>query len=344
MPKSALFGEERSRTGNKCSDCKALAITIFFALLGGIPRLATSQLHQEPTRIHPFYFESFDFLILMSLAASMSLPSWDQSISVIIGASTGFGSHLARELASRGSRLFLIARQSAPLETLAQTLQRDFPRCRLETFTADATQLESLEKAAHAIASRCDSIHLLINAVGKSDRGRLLELGDEELQKLFELNVLTALHGVRAFHGLLKKSKGSIINIGSLSSKFAPRFLGGYSITKFGLAAATQQLRLELSEDGIDVMLACPGPIRRNDSQTRYSELASQRNLPESASAPGGGAKLKGLDPIWLSQQILDGAARGYPEMMFPAKSRLLLVLLALFPRWGESVLRKSTS
>jgi uncharacterized protein len=274
----------------------------------------------------------------------MSLPPWDQSISVVVGASTGFGSHIARELASRGSRLFLLARQAAPLEAFAQTLRSDFPKVSIETFAADATQIESLQEAAKQIAIRTDRIHLLINAVGKSDRGRLLEVSDEELNHLFRLNVLSAIHGVRAFHEALKKSKGTIINIGSLSSKFAPRFLGGYSVTKFGLAAAAQQLRMELAEDGIHVMLACPGPIRREDSETRYTELAGRRNLPQSASAPGGGAKIKGLDPVWLAKQILDGAARGYPEMMFPAKSRLLLMLLSLFPRWGESVLRKSTS
>jgi short-subunit dehydrogenase len=274
----------------------------------------------------------------------MSLPPWDQSISVVVGASTGFGSQLARELASRGSRLFLIARQTGPLEVFAQTLQRDFPRVSIETIAADATHIESLHDAARQIASRTDQIHLLINAVGKSDRGRLLDVTDDELNHLFRLNVLSAIHGVRAFHEALKKSKGTIVNIGSLSSKFAPRFLGGYSVTKFGLAAASQQLRLELAADGIHVMLACPGPIRRDDGATRYAELSDRRNLPESASAPGGGAKIKGLDPIWLAKQILDGAFRGYPEMMFPGKSRLLLALLALFPGWGESVLRKSTS
>jgi short-subunit dehydrogenase len=274
----------------------------------------------------------------------MSLPPWPKVISVVVGASTGFGSHLARELASRGSRLFLIARQQAPLEAFAQELRQQFPAAVISTISGDATNLESLQQAAQAVAQETDRVDLLINAVGKSDRGRLLDVTAEELQGLFSINVLTAIHGVKSFHSSLKKSSGTVINIGSLSSKFAPRFLGGYSVTKFGLAAATQQLRLELAEDGIHVMLACPGPIRRDDAEKRYAELSNQRNVPESASAPGGGAKLRGLDPVALAKQILDGATNGYPEMLFPAKSRLLLVLLSLFPAWGESVLRKKTS
>jgi len=274
----------------------------------------------------------------------MSLPAWQQSISVVVGASSGFGSHLAYELAARGRRLFLVARELPPFEHFAEQLRREFPQASIETFTADAADLDSLAETANQIAARTDQVHLLVNAVGLSDRGRLLDLSDEDLQMLFRVNVLTAIHGVRVFHEPLKKAKGSVINIGSLSSKFAPRFLGGYSIAKFGLAAATQQLRMELAEDGIDLLLACPGPIRRQDGETRYNKLASQRNLPESAAAPGGGTTLKGLEPVWLAKQILDGAARRYPEMMFPGKSRLLLVLQSIFPGWGESILRKSTS
>lgn len=274
----------------------------------------------------------------------MSLPPWDQANAVVVGASTGFGSHLATELAKRGSRLFLIARQREPLETFAEKLRSVYSKPLIHCVAADATNPESLLEAAKQIASHTQQVHLLINAVGKSDRGRLLDAADADLTHLFRVNVLTAIHGVRAFYEPLKVAKGTIINIGSLSSKFAPRFLGGYSITKFGLAAATQQLRMELTEDGIDVVLACPGPIRRDDSETRYANLAQQRGLPASVSAPGGGAKLKGLDPSWLAQRILDGASRGQSEMMFPAKARLLLILQSIFPSWGERLLRKSTS
>jgi uncharacterized protein len=274
----------------------------------------------------------------------MSHPSWQNSIAVIVGASTGFGAQLAEVLASRQTTLFLIARNATALQAFADELRRRHPQAKIEAIAADAQELASLQQAADAVQQRVPKIDLLINAVGKSDRGRLLELNDSDLQNLFAINVLTAIHGTRAFHSLLKNARGTIINIGSLSSKFAPRFLGGYSITKFGLAAASQQLRLELAEDDIHVMLACPGPIARADGHSRYADLASERNLPSEAQGPGGGAKLKGLDPLRLAIKILDGAASRYPELMFPAKSRLLLLVQAISPAWGDWLLRKKTS
>lgn len=279
----------------------------------------------------------------MSSTTSRS-SGWHQATAVIIGASSGFGAHLAAALAGRVQTLYLIARREDTLESLARRLRGSYPKTTIRTIAADATDLTSLNQAASQIQKQSASIDLLVNAVGKSDRGRLLELTDQELQELFTVNVLTAIHGTRAFLELLKVKSGTIVNIGSLSSKFAPRFLGGYSVTKFGLAAASQQLRLELAEFGIHVMLACPGPIRRDDAGNRYAKLAEHRELPPSANAPGGGAKIRGLDPERLAQQILDGAALRKTEMMFPRKSRLLLILQAIFPSWGERMLRNSTS
>lgn len=273
----------------------------------------------------------------------MKPKPWTGSTALIVGASSGLGAHLAAELATRCQNLFLIARGAEKLQTFSSTLQKTQPKAHIETIVADASELDSLQQAAKTVAAQTDKIDLLINAVGRSDRGRLLDLDDQKLKELFTINVLTALHGVRVFHEPLRASRGTIVNIGSLSSKFAPRFLGGYSTTKFALAAVTQQLRLELADDGIHVMLACPGPIQRDDSASRYAELAKERNLPSSANAPGGGAKLKGLDPQQLTDDILRCASQRRPELILPAKARLLLILQSISPLWGDYLLRRSS-
>lgn len=273
----------------------------------------------------------------------MKPKPWTGSTALIVGASSGLGAHLATELAARCKKLFLIARGAEKLQTLSAMLRTTHPEAHIETITADASELDSLQQAAKTVALQSNKIDLLVNAVGRSDRGRLLDVEDQALQELFTINVLTALHGARVFLEPLRASRGTIVNIGSLSSKFAPRFLGGYSTTKFALAAVTQQLRLELAEDGIHVMLACPGPIRRDDSASRYSDLAKERNLPSSANAPGGGAKLKGLDPQRLTDDILRCAAQRKPELILPAKARLLLILQSISPSWGDYFLRRSS-
>ncbi len=139
-------------------------------------------------------------------------------------------------------------------------------------------------------------------------------------------------------------SGDTIINIGSLSSYFAPRFLGGYSIAKHALRALTQQLRLELKDQGVHVMLACPGPIARTETASRYSHLSTAQDIPAEALKGGGGAKLKGLEPGQLARDILLAASRRRLECVRPTKARLLIAIMGIAPSLGEWILKRKSS
>jgi len=127
-----------------------------------------------------------------------------------------------------------------------------------------------------------------------------------------------------------------------LASKSAARFLGGYPATKFAVAAYSQQLRLELAEDGVHVLLVCPGPIARPDAGARYDDVA--HDLPAAARQPGGGVKVRGLDPDDLARRILHACQRRSPELVVPARARWLFAIQQLWPRLGDWILRRKTS
>ncbi len=193
------------------------------------------------------------------------------------------------------------------------------------------------------------SLDLIVQAVGESDRGELRDLEVSRLESLFQKNVVSGLLTIKHLAPLLAPKResaagGVLVLIGSLSSHFAPRFLGGYSIVKHGVAALAQQARLELAPRGIHVLLASPGPIARADSGSRYQHLANTSSLPAEALQSGGGAKLKGLDPVKLSRDILTAALARKLEIMRPGKARLLFILRAIWPRLGDWILRSKTS
>jgi short-subunit dehydrogenase len=162
-----------------------------------------------------------------------------------------------------------------------------------------------------------------------------------DFQASLELNFLSAVRCVRAAAPLLLASQGHVVNIGSLASKSAARFMGPYAASKFALAAYNQQLRLETAERGLHVLLVCPGPLAgRAVSQFSAAELAS---VPESARRAGGGVKLKQIDPDWLAARILEACERRDPELVVPAKARLLFALNQLSPRLGDWLTRRMT-
>lgn len=182
----------------------------------------------------------------------------------------------------------------------------------------------------------------MINAVGRSDRGWIKDLEPQALISLFQTNVISSLNLAHGCGSALVAARGVMVHVGSLSSKVAPPGLGGYSITKFSLAALNQQLRLEWEPQGVHSLLVCPGPIRREDSGARYDALVQQKDLPSSLAKPGGGARLKALDPEWLAERLLLAAKRREAELIVPGKVRWLVALTALVPAWGDWILKRS--
>jgi len=183
---------------------------------------------------------------------------------------------------------------------------------------------------------------VLVNCAGISARGRILETPPEEFTRLLELNLLATVRCVQAASKLLLASRGSIVNIGSLAGRSASRYLGAYPASKFALTAYTQQLRLELAEEGVHLLLVSPGPIRRADGGSRYQHSGSSE-LPPDAMKPGGGVKLKGIDPTYLAEKIVKSCQRRQPDLVVPGRARILFAIQQLFPRFGDWILSKMT-
>jgi uncharacterized protein len=176
-------------------------------------------------------------------------------------------------------------------------------------------------------------------------RGPLSHLASEDLVSQFADNVLCTWNMTRVALESIQSASGMIVNIGSLAGLIATPNMGGYCVSKFGLTALSRQLRVELASQNIGVMLAILGPIARSDSGFRYQELAKTRGLAgSSVNAPAGGAKLRLLDPIMVSQRILTAASRRQSELVLPSKAKYLAALAPLWPSLADRILSRYIS
>ena len=192
-----------------------------------------------------------------------------------------------------------------------------------------------------ATVARHGRLDLLVNNAGRSARGEILATSVEEFQRLLDLNFFSVVRCTQAAAPHLQRSRGHVVNIGSLSAKAATRYLGAYPVSKFAVAAYSQQLRLEWEPHGVHVLLVCPGPIVRVDAGRRYDQEAA--DLPESARGPGGGVQLRGIDADWLAREILRACERRQLELVVPAKARCLFAIAQLWPRLGDWILKRKT-
>jgi short-subunit dehydrogenase len=239
----------------------------------------------------------------------------------------------------------LVARDEEKLKSACESLSSSGDSANQGTadyFAADVTSTEDVTKLFAFISEKYGQLDLLVNNAGLSARGRIEETPLDDFSKMIELNVMAVVRCSQAAIPLLRESKGHLVNIGSLASKSASKFIGPYATTKFAVAGFTHQLRLELAEDGIHVMLVCPGPITRSDSGTRYEDQAAA--LPAEIRKPGAGVKIKTLCPEKLSAEILIACQKRKNELVRPGKAKILFAIAQLSPAWGDWVLKMFSS
>jgi short-subunit dehydrogenase len=280
---------------------------------------------------------------------------WQNKVAIVTGGSSGLGLAIAQRLFAVGGTVVMAARDQSRLQKGVEIVRANrtelnaagpvkgsgIERRGVIGIAADITRDEQVTSLIQQTLDRFGQLDMLVNCAGKSGRGKVLETTPQQFQEMWELNFLALVRCTRASAPHLLKSRGHLVNIGSLASKAAAKYLGAYPATKFAVAAYTQQLRLELEPEGLHVLLVCPGPIKREDSSERYADKAN--NLPESARQPGGGVKLKGIEPDRLAGKILSACERRKKELVVPCRSRMLFAMSQLSPSLGDWVVNRMT-
>ncbi len=275
---------------------------------------------------------------------SSNKPSSENPAAIVSGGSSGLGLALARTLLRRGYSVTILGRDAGRLAAARESLAADATgEATVLTLQADATSQAEVQAAVDAHLETHGRLDVLINVVGRSDRGRIDSLKLEVLRDLFEANVISTLIASQTCLPALRQSRGVIVNIGSLASRLAPRYLGGYVVAKHALAGLSRQLRLECEDDGVHVGLVCPGPIAGDHQPNRYGVDAAS-NVPESAAAPGGGAKLSQLSPDTVAAAVMRCIDDRKVEILLPGKTRLLMLIGTISPRLADWILSRKTS
>jgi NAD(P)-dependent dehydrogenase (short-subunit alcohol dehydrogenase family) len=268
------------------------------------------------------------------------MTDWQNKVALVTGGSAGLGLAIARAFHQRGANVVIAGRDPDRLARAVADVSTPGRAC--VGIVADVTRDADVERLIAETAEKFGRLDVLVNCAGRSARGEAAATTPAEFTALLEANFLSAVRCTRAALPYLQANEGGhLVYIGSLSSKTASKYLGAYPASKFSLAAYAQQLRLELGKAGPHVLLVCPGPIRRDDAGQRYA--AEAQHLPEQAKRPGGGARLKGIDPQWLAQRIVRACERREIELVVPGYVRWLFAIGAISPKWGDAILTRWT-
>jgi NAD(P)-dependent dehydrogenase (short-subunit alcohol dehydrogenase family) len=177
---------------------------------------------------------------------------------LITGASGGIGSACLRRLASNRWTVFAGVRRRELGEALAKGYED-----RVVPVMLDVTSDESIRPALWEVNEHLHGRGLdgLVNSAGLLVEGPVELLSSTELREQFEVNVIGAMAVTREFLPLLRKSKGRIVNVGSVTGRTAVPYLGASSASKAALCAFNDALRVEVAPFGIAVSLIEPTPV-----------------------------------------------------------------------------------
>jgi len=204
---------------------------------------------------------------------------------LITGASTGIGRTCAQHLAGRNFRVFAGVRKEADADRLAA--ENDA----IEPVRVDVTDAEQIDAARNRVENMLNGEGLrgLVNNAGIAVPAPLEILPIAELRHQLEVNTVGQIALTQAFLPLLRRSQrpATIVNMSSLSGRFAFPVMGAYAASKFALEAIGDALRVELRPWKIRVVSVEPGaiatPIWAKTLETSGDLIES---LPETARRP----------------------------------------------------------
>jgi NAD(P)-dependent dehydrogenase (short-subunit alcohol dehydrogenase family) len=176
------------------------------------------------------------------------------TIALVTGANGGLGIHVTRALLEADN----VVAGLAP-----NIKQSDFDHPR---FTAIASRLESLDGAKRAVdilVARFGKIDILTHLVGGFAGGpSIAETDDTTFRLMFELNVNSAFHIIRAVLPHMRKAGfGRIIAIGSRAAENPGAGVGAYSASKAALVSLVRTVAVENKDSGITANVILPGTI-----------------------------------------------------------------------------------
>jgi len=185
-----------------------------------------------------------------------------QSLRVLVtGGSSGIGFAVAHELAVRGCRIALLARDRVGLEEAAGRLAascQDLPT----TLVADVADASATRAAiADAVASGGPFSHAVCSA-GTFELRSFTETEPALLERSLRVNLAGVFHVFSALlPGMLEKGSGHLLAIGSVAAKRALPGNAAYSAAKYGLRGLLEVLAAEVKGSGVVVSMVHPGPV-----------------------------------------------------------------------------------
>ena len=260
-------------------------------------------------------------------------PFRDNAV-VLTGASQGIGREMALQLADQGAWLALAARDGAALEEVAaECRERGARAVAIPTDVGEEAQCAALVARAAEEFGRIDT---LINNAGISMWARFDEVTDLSIfERIQRVNYLGSVYCT--WHALphLKRTRGRIVGVSSLTGKTGVPTRSAYAASKHAMTGFFDSLRIELAGTGVTVTMVYPGFV-----STGIRERAFGVDGKPLGKSPVREAEVMTVETC--ARLILEAAARRRRELVMTRRGRIGMWLKVLAPGLVDRIARRA--
>lgn len=242
-------------------------------------------------------------------------------IAFVTGAASGIGLAITTALAQAGVKVMMCDIERDALDAAIAELRKT--NADVDGVVADVSLKDQLQAAADATIERFGKVHILVNNAGVGGGSSYDGWSQTGWDWTMAVNVMGVVYGIEIF-GPLLESHGEGGHIVSTASVAGLMSMSGapYFVSKYGVVALSEGLRVELEPRGIGVSVLCPGIIRTRilesgrNLQSRFGASVDelfQPNDQDTEAASDFAARLEaGIDPSYVGELVREGIEKNW--------------------------------
>ncbi|KAM9999757.1 hypothetical protein ACTFIZ_008224 [Dictyostelium cf. discoideum] len=186
---------------------------------------------------------------------------------VVTGASSGIGLEIAKELAKKGSKVILIARNENKLKEVIENIKIQYDNNQCYYISADLSKEEDLNNCKKEIDKISNDngqyVEILVNCAGAGNWKFIDETSFKECNDMMSLPYFAAFNMTKLLlEPMLLHGEGTIVNINSPVSANVWGGCIGYACARWALKGFTECLRIDLRGTGVNVLEVIPGETK----------------------------------------------------------------------------------
>jgi NAD(P)-dependent dehydrogenase (short-subunit alcohol dehydrogenase family) len=181
---------------------------------------------------------------------------------IVTGASSGIGRATALRFGREGASVLLVGRDEGALRQVATAVGQSGGEA--EILTADVTQPDAPVRIVSTAVARFGGLTTLVNAAGIIGSGSIETTTDEQWDSMLDINARAPFRLMREATPALMRSKGSVINVSSVTGLRSFPGVLAYCVSKSAIDQLTRCAALELAPKGVRVNAVNPGVVISN--------------------------------------------------------------------------------